>query len=181
MIRIPKRLRRFARDEQGNAVVEYVIMLPLVLGMFFFSFESGYMVLRAAMLERSLDMTVRDLRIGLLRNPTVEFLHQRLCSRTDMFDDCENSVTLELTRVNSTFTNLPAVDATCVRRDPEIVAGTDSPRVDTGEENELMVVRACLVVDAMFPGTFLGVSAALSKADGTYALVATSAFVNEPN
>ena len=44
-----------------------------------------------------------------------------------------------------------------------------------------MVVRACLVVDALFPTAFMGVNMAMADADGTYSLLATSAFVNEPN
>jgi hypothetical protein len=174
-------LARFRSDEGGTVATEFVVMFPVVIAMFFASFESGYMVLRAAMLERSLDMTVRDLRLGVLRNPSVEFLRQRLCSRTDVFEDCEQSVTIELTRINSSFSNLPTVTSPCVRRSLTIQAGTTSPTVDTGLENEMLVIRACLVVDAMFPTAFMGVSSALADADGTYQLVAVSAFVNEPN
>ncbi len=181
MTRMWTHLRRLWKDERGNATVEFVIMFPVVFAMFLASFESGYMVLRAALRERSLDLTVRDLRLGNLKNPTVEFLQQRLCSRTDMFEDCEQSLTIELTRVNTNFNNLPTVNAVCQRRSPEIQAGIQSNTVNTGQENELMVVRACLVVDALFPTAFMGVNMAMADADGTYALLATSAFVNEPN
>ena len=181
MTRMWTHLRRLWKDERGNATVEFVIMFPVVFAMFLASFESGYMVLRSAMLERSLDMTVRDLRLGNLKNPTVEYLQQRLCSRTDMFEDCERSLTIELTRVNTNFNNLPAMNAVCQRRSPEIQAGIQSNTVNTGQENGLMVVRACLVVDALFPTAFMGVNMAMADADGTYALLATSAFVNEPN
>ena len=98
-----------------------------------------------------------------------------------MFEDCERSLTIELTRVNTNFNNLPAMNAVCQRRTPEIQAGIQSNTVNTGQENELMVVRACLVVDALFPTAFMGVNMAMADADGTYALLATSAFVNEPN
>lgn len=181
MTRLRSLFAAFRKDDRGTASIEFVVMFPLVFAMFYASFESGYMVLRAAMLERSLDLTVRDLRLGNLKNPTVEYLQQRLCSRTDMFDDCENSVTLELTRVTTSFNNLPTVDAVCQRRDPDITAGTQSNTVNTGQENELMVVRACMVVDALFPTAFMGVNIAMADANGTYSLVATSAFVNEPN
>ncbi len=181
MTGIRTKLAALWRDDRGNASVEFVLMFPLVFALFLASFESGYMVLRSAMLERSLDMTVRDLRLGNMRNPTVEYLAQRLCSRTEMFDDCERSLTIELTRVNAGFSNLPTVNAVCQRRTPEIQAGMQSNTVDTGTENELMVVRACLVVDSLFPSAFMGVNTAMADEDGTYALLATSAFVNEPN
>ena len=44
----------------------------------------------------------------------------------------------------SNFNNLPTVNAVCQRRSPEIQAGIQSNTVNTGQENELMVVRACL-------------------------------------
>lgn len=181
MTRFWNHLSAWRKDESGTATVEFVIMFPLVFALFLASFESGYMVLRAAMLERSLDMTVRDLRLGNMKNPTVEYLQQRLCSRTDMFEDCERSLTIELTRVNNGFSNLPTMTAVCERRSPDIQAGIQSNTVNTGQENELMVVRACLVVDSLFPSAFMGVNTALADEDGTYALLATSAFVNEPN
>jgi Flp pilus assembly protein TadG len=181
MTRIWNHLTALRKDERGSASVEFVFMFPLVFALFLASFESGYMVLRAAMLERSLDMTVRDLRLGNMKNPTVEYLQQRLCSRTDMFEECERSLTIELTRVNSGFSNLPTMTAVCERRSPEIQAGMQSNTVNTGQENELMVVRACLVVDSLFPSAFMGVNTAMADENGTYALLATSAFVNEPN
>jgi Flp pilus assembly protein TadG len=181
MTRIRTKLAALWKDERGSAAVEFVTLFPLVFAMFFVSFESGYMVLRSAMLERSLDMTVRDLRLGNMKNPTVEYLQQRLCSRTDMFEDCERSLTIELTRVNASFNNLPDATAVCQRRSVEIQAGMQSNTVSTGQENELMVVRACLVVDSLFAYSFMGVDIAMADENGTYALLATSAFVNEPN
>lgn len=181
MTRIRAIISAFLRREDGVVAVEFVAVFPLVMFMFFASIESGYMVLRSAMLERSLDLTVRDLRLGNLKNPTVEYLQQRLCSRTDQFKDCERSIVIELTKVNSGYNNLPSVAATCERRETAIRAGQESTTVDTGKENELMVVRACLVADAMFPTSMLGVTSAFSSETGTYSLVATSAFVNEPN
>jgi Flp pilus assembly protein TadG len=181
MTRFRLSLRRVTRDDRGNASIEFVFMFPLIFGLFLASFEAGYMALRSTMLERALDQTVRDLRLGNLRSASVDALRESLCNRTDMFPDCRNSVTLELTRINAGFSNLPGVSEPCARRNPQIVAGTDGDIVDTGVENEMMVVRACMVTDALFPTAFMGVNSALADADGTYALVATAAFVNEPN
>lgn len=177
-------LRHFARmrlDQTGSASIEFVLMFPFVFALFFVLFEAGYMALRSTMLDRALDMTVRDLRLGNLVNPSVDQLRKSLCTRTDVFKNCEASVTLELTRVSAGFTNLPSIATRCVRRDAPIVAGTPSPTVQSGLENELIVLRACMVVDAIFPSSYLGVTTAKLAKDGTYALLATSAFVNEPN
>ncbi len=181
MNRLARHLRKMIGNEGGTAALEFVMMFPVVFALFLMSFEQGYMALRVTMLDRALDQTVRDLRLGNLPSPTADQLRKSLCGRTDMFKDCANSLTIELTRVNATFGNLPAARSRCTRRDATIVAGTEAERVDTGQENELMVVRACVVVDAMFPTAFFGMKSVPTSKDGTYALVATSAFVNEPN
>lgn len=181
MIRLPPHISAFFRRDDGVVAVEFVVIFPLVMFMFLATIEVGNMVLRSALLERSLDLTVRDLRLGNLKNPTVEYLQQRLCSRSDQLADCERSIVIELTKINSGFNNLPNVAATCERRETAIKAGQESQTVDSGKENELMVVRACLVVDALFPISILGGTSAFASEEGTYSLVATSAFVNEPN
>ena len=48
-----------------------------------------------------------------------------------------------------------------------------------GVENEMMIVKVCALVKPMFPASRLGLGMQVDK-DGNYALVAVSAFVNEP-
>lgn len=181
MRRIAPQLRRLIRKETGTASVEFVLMFPVVFALFLVSFESGFMALRATMLDRALDLTVRDLRLGNLKAATVDDLRQSLCKRTDIFRDCANSVTIELTRIDPAFANLPSAQTRCRRREAAIVAGTPAQSIDAGQDNELMVVRACVAVEALFPTAFMGVKTVRTEKDGTYALVAISAFVNEPN
>jgi hypothetical protein len=84
---------------------------------------------------------------------------------------------VELVPVDTTSWNLPSPNATCVNRGATIQPVTT---VTQGTGDEMMIIRACAIVDPLFPGTGLGLD--LPKdASGGFALVATSAFVNEPS
>ena len=61
MIRTLKsRIARFRRDESGNPTVEFVLIFPLYLGLMAMSVELGMVTLRHTLLERGLDMAVRE-------------------------------------------------------------------------------------------------------------------------
>lgn len=167
-----RHLRRFLRNESAVVGAEWAIAFPVYFAMFLWSMEVSYMMTRTSMLDRSLDMVIRDLRLGRLGTqfPTVEFLEERVCSRTTLFPDCEESLALEFTVVNQTTFAMPNNDLPCVVRTPEIRAGRTNQSYNVGTANDLMVVRACMLVDTVMPF------------DGPliYRLNASSAFVNEP-
>jgi Flp pilus assembly protein TadG len=171
-----KALRRFRHREGGTATVEFVFAIPIILTIFMASFESGLLMTRLIMLEQSLDMTMRELRLGRLLNPTASSIKQEICDRTVIFEDCLDAVTVELTRVDTTTWQMPGLRVACVDREQEIQpVVTFTP----GADNELMLVRVCATQDAMFPSTGIGLD--LPKdAQGGYGLIAVSAFVNEP-
>ena len=56
-----------------------------------------------------------------------------------------------------------------------------SPVIDiaNGLNNQLMILRACVLFDPMTPGSGLG-KALPKESEGAYALVATSSYVMEP-
>ena len=169
-----KRLRRFLGEEKAAVAAEFSIAFPLFFVFFISSLELSYLLVRTTMFERSLDMVVRDLRLGAFGsrpNLNTLMLEDRFCSRTTFFPDCEESITLELTEVDQNTWALPNPQAPCVRRDLSLRAGRSAETVAVGDENELMVIRACMVVDS------------LSPLDGgfEYNLWAASVFVNEPN
>jgi len=62
--------RRWLKDESGAVVVDFAIMLPVFLMLMLSSVEMGMMTFRQTMLERGLDMAVRNLRLGLYSSPT---------------------------------------------------------------------------------------------------------------
>lgn len=165
----------FCSDERGNATLEFVVVAPFLFYMLFAFGEIGTLMTRSAMLERGLRVAMRDLRLGNIPNPTAELIKQKICDAAFLLSDCEQALMLELTPLPNAA-SYPSGQVKCVDRTSDV-----QPVVtfNPGAPSEIMLVRACIVVDPLFPGTGLG--AMLPKdASGGYALVARSAFVNEP-
>ncbi len=178
--RLTESLRRFCRREDGNSGIELVIVMPAIMYIFMMSFESGMYMTKRIMLERAVDLTTRGLRLGQYENPTMPMMKTEICSRALMLTDCDASIHVELVPVSTSTWALPATTIACVDRDEDI-----QPAVNfrPGVANELMMVRVCIVQDAIFPGT--GIADRLSQLnaldnDGGYAITAVSSFVNEP-
>lgn len=169
---VPASLRR----EDGTASMEFVLVVPVILMIFMASFETGLLMTREILLEQSVDMTMRELRLGHYANVTNQLLKQQICNRTIIFPDCMSNIKIELVRVSTTDWTFPATPAVCVN------SSTPAEPVTVlkyGEPNDLMLIRACISLPAMFPGTGLALQMKLDSS-GNYALVARSAFVVEP-
>ena len=59
-----RRLMGLARREDGNASVEFMIIFPIYFALLAMSVELSMITLRQTLLERGLDMAVRDIRLG---------------------------------------------------------------------------------------------------------------------
>lgn len=171
-----RRLFRRARAEDGSVTIEFVLALPIFLIVFMSTIEAGLLLTRSVMLDRAVDLSVRDLRLGIGGPPTHDSLKQAICDRILLVPDCLNVVMLELRPVSTTTWEPLNTNATCINRNEEM-----QPLIEfrPGTSNEMMLVRACAVMDPYFPTTGLGLK--LPKdASGGYQLIASSAFVNEP-
>jgi hypothetical protein len=173
-----RRALRAARREDGTASVEFVVVFPVVVAIMFQAFEVGWITVRQTMLERALDLTVRDLRLGHISNPTNDKLRQYICSAAGgVISDCTSNMLIELTKVDTSTWALPSPRATCVDRSETIQPVTT---VQQGSGDDLMIIRACAIINLMFP--LVGVGPHLTQdSQGGIAIVASSAFVNEPS
>ena len=158
------------------ASIEFVILFPAMMTIFLSSFEVSIYLLRATMLERALDINVRALRLGQLDPATPEQLKKQVCNDTLIFKDCPNAIAIELTTVDTNTWNLPPEQMVCVDRDEPIAPAVN---VNFGQVNDLMVVRACAVLDPFFGTTPLVMDLPLDPSGG-YVVAAASTFVNEP-
>lgn len=177
MIRFFSRARRRFAREDGTAAVEFVMTVPLLMMIFMASFESGYLMIRSIMLEQAVDMTMRELRLGHYPLPDAALLKSEICDRSVILSDCEDNIAIEMIRVNTTTWDLPTSQVGCVDREQQL-----EPAViyEQGQQNDVMLVRICVVQDAMFPTTGIGLG--LPKdSDGGYGLVSVTAFSIEPN
>ena len=172
-----RRLIHAFRREDGTAALEFVIAVPLLVTIFMASFESGLLMVRSIMLEQSVDMTMRELRLGHYTLPDAALLKTEICKRTVIFKDCEANITIEMTRISTTNWALPTSGVACIDRSEDIQPVT---ALQIGQQNDIMLVRVCVVQNAMFPTTGIGLG--LPKdGHGGYGVIATTAFVTEPS
>ena len=178
MIRsIIRKLGGFGRDDKGTAAVEFAMTVPLIMTIFMASFESGFLMVRSIMLEQSVDVTMRSLRLGHYPLPTAALLKDEICSRSVILKDCDQNITIEMIRVNTSNWALPTNRIACVNREEDIVPVT---QMQIGQQNDMMLVRVCVVQDAMFPTSGIGLDLPKDP-QGGYGLVSVTAFVTEPS
>lgn len=168
---------RFLRSARGSSTVEFVIWFPFFMVLVMSSLETGLLMTRHVMLDRGLDLTVRGLRLGSWVAPTHDQLKAAICDAAMMIPDCMTSLTVELTPVATSDWALPADPVACVDKSQDIQPVTE---LTPGIGNEMMMIRVCAKFTPFFPTTGLGMAMAKDGA-GNYALVAASAFVNEPS
>lgn len=170
----------FRRDENGSATIEFVFLFPAFMFLFLMGFEAGYYMVRNVMLERGVEIAVRDVRLGNGKVPSFAAIKQKICAQAAIIPDCVNSLQVEMQPIAIAPGGTASVQtaAKCVDK-----LSTDDPLTGTtynvGSENQMMMVRVCALSKPLFPTTRLGVGMGVD-AEGNYAMVATTAFVNEP-
>jgi len=170
------KMRSFLRRDDGSSTIEFVIFFPMIVTIFLISFESGMIMTRGVVLDRAVDISMRELRLGTLDPMTHDSLKTEICSNASIIPDCYSSLLIELRPISTeTWTPLEGA-ATCVDRSEEIQPVLE---FTPGGKNEMMLVRVCAVFDPFFPTSGLAAQISLDNT-GAYALVATSAYVNEP-
>jgi hypothetical protein len=145
---------------------------------FFAAGESALVNIRKTNLDRALELTVRELRTGQIPNASLSELRSRICDRMGDLPRCTTDLTIELNVVSTTTTNapIPSLTATCVNRSTNIEPALN---FNLGVANDMVLVRACYVIDYIFP-TSVGSVTLTDTADDEHQLVSTTAFVNEP-
>mgnify|MGYP000866597148 FL=1 len=170
-------LGRLARDEDGTATIPFIIFLPFFMLLVMSSLEMGTLMLRHVMLERALDISVRDLRLGNWTNPTHDDFKRVVCNRAGVIPDCMNVLLVELRPVSTVTWEPLASGPICVdRAEPIKPVTTFNP----GVGDNMMLIRACAKFDPIFPTSGLGFQLPRDNT-GAYALIAATAFVNEPD
>lgn len=177
MRRLRSLLRRFA-GENGSATIEFVILFPFFIGIFASAFEAAYVTMRQAMLDRAVDIVVRNVRLGVGGTPTHETLKRDICNTAGVIPDCMNSLHIEMELVSKSTWYVRTGAVQCVDRDEEV-----EPAINftAGNDNDVMLMTVCAVFKPMVPTTGLGLK--LPKVNGGtyYGIVSITAFSNEPN
>lgn len=170
------RLHRGLRDEDGSAAVEFAIVFPVMALMIVMTIEMGFITLRQTMLERGLDIAVREVRLGTGTAPEHNDIKTLICDNSLILSDCDQNLYLEMVPSDiRAFTGLHP-----------ITSCTDSPvesrpvrSFTPGQPNQLVMLRACVLYKPLFPEGMLP-RVLKSDDEGNSAIIAVTAFVQEP-
>jgi hypothetical protein len=180
MTRLGRRLARLAGREDGSATIEFVILFPIFMVLFVSSFELGTIMLRQTMLDRSIDMTVRQIRIGAVGDVDHDTIKEMICDRTIFLTNCDTELKLEMQLVDPRGWVTMDQDIDCIDQEDY---GIPPRRFDAGADNQMMILRACHLfqpfVSSFGLGEVLGEMLPRESGD-SYRLVATASFVVEP-
>lgn len=169
-------LRRFQKNADGNASIEFVFMFPIFFLILLSSVELGIMTLRYTMLERALDLAVREVRLSTGAAPDHDELRQMICDDATMIPNCYDNLKLEMLLIDPRNWEPISSVVTCTNQAKEVQPVTTFV---SGTDNELMLLRACIKFTPLFGDKGLGLKLA-KDSNGDSALVAMSAFVQEP-
>ncbi len=180
-------LIRYRKTEDGAATVEFVVLFPLFIAIVLAVFESGWLMTKYMMLDRGVDMAVRDLRVGKIPNPGHDDIKTAVCDYSKMIRDCDTTLKIQLITLDAA-NNPPDMNTIqCYDRgvDEDLQVASDFATAG-GARSELMFVRACVLVDPILPGIGFGLLLPQATKDangnwtGGHQMVSYTAFKNEP-
>jgi len=178
-----KFLRLFRRGEDGGPSVEFVLVFMPFMIITVSGFELGLLMTRHVMLERGVDIAVRDVRLNTsVAIDEIEF-KRLVCNAAGLLgDDCMTKVRLEMVAVDMRVQN--GMGASTMPREASCTDVNDpflpARNFVNGVPNEMMIVRACGLFEPMLPDFALGYFLSRMRSDSLYPLVSTTAFVMEP-
>lgn len=173
-------LKRYWKDESATATLELVIMFPLMMILFIAAFESAMILTRQIMLERTLDMTVRVLRLAQGVITDADEVRDTMCANTSLLPNCEELLTIDLQLIDDTTYDMPSNDQICAGRGNDIVIAPDNNEFSIGEGNDFLMIRTCLIVDRILPFSGFGLNLTRDDSGGMH-MMATTIFLNEPS
>jgi hypothetical protein len=172
------RFRRFRRRTEGGvATIEFVLMFLPMFVLAVSGFEMGLLMTRQVMLERGMDLTVREVRLNTNQDYTETDLRQSICSGAGIIEDCLTKVRLEMLRIDPDNWTDPPAQPSCANLSEPFKPARN---FENGTQNELMLLRACGKFEPMLSDFGLGWTLSRMYDDAHYRLYATSAFVMEP-
>ena len=171
-------IRHFLRREDATATMEFVILFPVIIMLFIASFETSMIMTRQVMMERTLDEAVRILRLAQGLAVGADDIREAICDNTGMLPDCDTLLTVDLQRISRDTYQMPSNADICVHRTDVIAHPSNSFVV--GADNDMMLVRVCMIVDRILPFSGYGLNLTRDGSGGLH-MTAAAVFVNEPD
>ncbi len=176
---LSKWTRRFRKEESGNASVEFIIIVPVFISLVTMSIELGFVTIRHTMLERGLDIAVRQIRLGTGEPSSYDEIKIVICDNAPILSNCETELRLEMQPVDLRAYSTLDAEPKCIENSEPVEPAVLDEEFVFGGVNDLMVLRACYRYEPLFPEEMMG--RALQKdQDNKVQIVTTTAFVQEP-
>ena len=121
------RFLQFLRDDRGSAVIEFVLVFPLVFTIFTASVESSMYMVRYVMFDRAIDKVVRNLRLGAYGTMTHQLLKEKICTGGMLVStkaECMNRMKIWMQPINTgAGFAMGSTNAACVDKASDINTG----------------------------------------------------------
>lgn len=167
---------RFRAAQDGGVTVEFVLVFPIFLLLMAAAVEISLVTMRHTMLERGLDVVVRDIRLGTGTVPQHDEIKTRICQEARLIPNCTETLKLEMQVMDlRAYSDLPEAADCTDKAEPAAPVRA----FDHGDANDLMVLRACAKYDPFLPDAMIG-KALFKDSNGQAMIVSKSAFVQEP-
>lgn len=174
--------KSFMKDEAATSTLEFIIVLPVIITIFVAVFETGYIMSRQALMERALHETVRVMRLatGFGLELQVSDIEETICLNTSAIQNCDEVLVVDVSVINTVTYDVSEPGISCVERQPNsIIIRPDDNDFRQGNSNDLLLIRACAVLDLILPFSGFGLNLVRDDSGGLH-MVAASIFVNEP-
>ncbi|MEP2987061.1 MAG: TadE/TadG family type IV pilus assembly protein [Sulfitobacter sp.] len=168
--------RRFGKSEDGAVTIEFVILMPVVLYLFFMALETGLWSAREIMLRRATNLVAREVRLSSANPPSYEDMKAMICEKSFFNAGCMQSIRIEMQAMPVSAWRNVSGSTPCIDREEDYDPANN---FSLGRENDLMLVGVCRLFDPLLPGSGLGRKLPENSA-GEYGVRITTAFVTEP-
>lgn len=186
--RILRRSIKFVRSTRAATTIEFLVWIPLYLVLFMAIFEYGHITMTYAMLERGAHITSREARTEELAKGLTDVAEIETAIKTSVCDNTvivnkekcleRTKVSMEIKPFDKPWEPLPS-DFDCEDNITPVPATFSTSNL--GTSGELLVMRICLYMDAIFPTSRLSWGARHANEDGEIGLGTSVIYVVEPN
>ena len=175
--------RGLFRDRSGMAAVEFAMVVPLFLGLFFSICEVGWVFFSEGVAERAKKNATRLIRTGQIQKISIEndpdaqqtAVFNEICGIVRYLGPCSETLTVDVTTFD-TFQQL-ADDATPVICKNDAQDLRDQLNFDPGEDDSIVRLRICVLYESLNPAIGMSLKQTQGAKDR---LIAQHIFRNEP-
>lgn len=173
---------RFLHDESGAVTIPSLFWIVFLFFILLSTVEMSVMFMKKTLLEQRVALTSRVMQLGLDGKPDEDTLKTSICSNLTFLNDCKNNITVETFSVDQSNWR-STLDGKAVNCQISKDSADPLPpkNVEYGADDQIMIMRVCLRVKPIIPASpFAKALTAAWPWGDQYALVTTTAYVNEP-